>query len=27
LLLISWRFGLVVTSWSRSTWLLYAGPG
>ena len=22
-----WRFGLVVTRWSRSTKLLYVGPG
>jgi len=25
--LYSWRFGLVVTCWSRSIKLLYAGPG
>jgi len=26
-LTIVWRLGLVVARWSRSTKLLYAGPG
>jgi len=25
--LFRWRFGLVVVCWSRSTKLLYSGPG
>jgi len=26
-LLLRWQFGLVVMHWSRSTKLLYSGPG